>query len=192
MTMNAIAHAKWLNKQHTRLECNYKHPVFGWVPFTADVNDKSATTVEVFSRLNELVIEEYADPTVNINTLKEAKHVELKQARDKARATELIEYDGDYFTADKDTDQVNMNTYYSMAMNMIAGTTERRVITWMSYTNHPHHFVPEQIVQLAEKMRAKVEEIYGRYWYARDILLANASTPDEVNNIKFPDTLPIT
>ena len=190
--MENIKEARWLNAKHTKLDCLYKHPDYGWLPFTADSSDKSAITVEIFSRLNELVIEEYVDPANNIDTLKEAKHAELKQARDKARATELIEYDGDYFTADKDTDQINMNTYYSMAMSMIAGTTERRVITWMSYTNHPHHFTPEQIVQLAERMRAKVEEIYGRYWYARDVLLENATTKEEIESITIPNTLSTT
>jgi hypothetical protein len=60
----------------------------------------------------------------------------------------------------------------------------------MSATNKPHTFTPEQVVQLAKVMKIKVEEIYGRYWYARDVLLANATTKEEIEEIKLPDRIP--
>jgi hypothetical protein len=65
------------------------------------------------------------------------------------------------------------------------------MFTWMSATNTPHNFTPEQIVVLADMMKNKVQEIYGRYWYARDVLLANATTKEEIERIQFPSSIPM-
>ena len=42
---------------------------------------------------------------------------------------------------------------------------------------------PEQITELGRAMKTKVEEIYSRYWYARDVLLVNAQTKEEIQSI---------
>lgn len=183
-----IAHAKWLNAKHTRFECDYNHPQLGWVPFTADVNDKSEITKELFNNLVSLEIAEYVEPTVDLEELKELKHTELKKLRDSLRMTETIEFDGDQFTAGKEDDQNNMNTFYSKAVAMKAGIVERKLFSWMSATNELHTFTPEEIIVLATLMENKVQDIYARYWYARDVLLANATTKEEVDGITIPPT----
>jgi hypothetical protein len=84
-----------------------------------------------------------------------------------------------------------MNTFYADAIAMLSGVVDREPFGIMSATNTLHTLTPEQIVQLAKVMKAKVEEIYARYWYARDVLLENATTVAEVEAISIPATLVI-
>ena len=81
-----------------------------------------------------------------------------------------------------------MNTFYSKAVAMKAGIVERKLFSWMSATNELHTFTPEEIIILATLMENKVQDIYARYWYARDVLLANATTKEEVDGITIPPT----
>lgn len=189
MSINTITDAKWLDDDHTRLECNYKHEIYGWIPFTADINDKSPTSIEIFSHIDEIDIEEFTAPIIDLAAIKEAKHIELRQTRDYIRKTEFAIYDNDTFQI-RQEDQDNMNTFYADSVAMLSGVVTRELFTIMSATNRPHTFTPEQIVQLAKIMKLKVEEVYSRYWYARDVLLANATTPEQVAAITFPDRLP--
>ena len=53
----------------------------------------------------------------------------------------------------------------------------------MDADNIPRTLTPEQITELGRAMKTKVEEIYSRYWYARDVLLKNASTKEEIQSI---------
>ena len=101
----------------------------------------------------------------------------------------LLVYDSDTFQI-RQEDQDNLNTFYADSVAMLSGIVDRDVFTIMSATNRPHTFTPEQVVQLAKVMKIKVEEIYGRYWYVRDVLLANATTKEEIEEIKLPDRIP--
>lgn len=190
MALSDIKDAVWLNTNHTRLDCMYKDKVYGWVPFTADANDKSEISTYIFDNLGKIEIGTYTPKTKPLDVLKEEKHQELKRLRDEHRLNDRFKYDNDYFTANKEDDQNNMNTLYIQAIAMIAGTIERGVFSWMSATNTEHTFNPEQIVTLANMMRDHVQNIYKRYWYARDVLLAKALTPEEVAAITFPDSIP--
>lgn len=190
MALSDIKDAVWLNTNHTRLDCMYKDKVYGWVPFTADANDKSEISTYIFDNLGKIDIGTYTPKTKPLDVLKEEKHQELKRLRDEHRLNDSFKYDNDYFTANKEDDQNNMNTLYIQAIAMIAGTIERGVFVWMSATNTEHTFNPEQIVTLANMMRDHVQNIYKRYWYARDVLLAKALTPEEVAAITFPDSIP--
>lgn len=190
MALSDIKDAVWLNTNHTRLDCMYKDKVYGWVPFTADANDKSEISTYIFDNLGKIDIGTYTPKTKPLDVLKEEKHQELKRLRDEHRLNDRFKYDNDYFTANKEDDQNNMNTLYIQAIAMIAGTIERGVFSWMSATNTEHTFNPEQIVTLANMMRDHVQNIYKRYWYARDVLLAKALTPEEVAAITFPDSIP--
>lgn len=190
MALSDIKDAVWLNTNHTRLDCMYKDKVYGWVPFTADANDKSEISTYIFDNLGKIEVGTYTPKTKPLDVLKEEKHQELKRLRDEHRLNDRFKYDNDYFTANKEDDQNNMNTLYIQAIAMIAGTIERGVFSWMSATNTEHTFNPEQIVTLANMMRDHVQNIYKRYWYARDVLLAKALTPEEVAAITFPDSIP--
>lgn len=127
-------------------------------------------------------------PQTDIPTLKEQKHIELRNQRDYLRQTEFAEFDNDTFRI-RQEDQDNMNTFYADAIAMLSGVVDRESFGIMSATNTLHTFTPEQIVQLAKLMKAKVEEIYTRYWYARDILLENATTASEIQAITIPSAL---
>lgn len=189
MDISDITNARWLNGNKTRLECMYKHTVYGWIPFTADITDKSSISSDIFSIIDKLEIEDYIEPEVDIEALRESKHIELRQARDHTRTVEFAVYDSDTFQI-RQEDQDNLNTFYADSVAMLSGIVDRDVFTIMSATNRPHTFTPEQVVQLAKVMKIKVEEIYGRYWYARDVLLANATTKEEIEEIKLPDRIP--
>ena len=135
-------------------------------------------------------INEIENPTPDLNALKEQKHIELRSQRDQLRQTEFAEFDNDTFQI-RQEDQDNMNTFYADAIAMLSGVVEHESFGIMSATNTLHTLTPEQIVQLAKVMKAKVEEIYARYWYARDVLLENATTVAEVEAISIPATLVI-
>lgn len=135
-------------------------------------------------------INEIENPTPDLSTLKEQKHIELRNQRDRLRQTEFAEFDNDTFQI-RQEDQDNMNTFYADAIAMLSGVVEHEPFGIMSATNTLHTLTPEQIVQLAKVMKAKVEEIYARYWYARDVLLENATTVAEVEAISIPATLVI-
>lgn len=135
-------------------------------------------------------INEIENPTPDLSTLKEQKHIELRNQRDRLRQTEFAEFDNDTFQI-RQEDQDNMNTFYADAIAMLSGVVEHESFGIMSATNTLHTLTPEQIVQLAKVMKAKVEEIYARYWYARDVLLENATTVAEVEAISIPATLVI-
>lgn len=190
MDINDITNASWLNGNKTRLDCMYRHPIHGWIPFTADIGDKSSISSDIFSIIDQLEIADYDEPTVDLEALRESKRLELRQAREHARIDEFAVYDSDTFQI-RQEDQDNLNTFYADSVAMLSGIVDHDVFTIMSATNRPHIFTPEQIVQLAKIMKRKVEEIYGRYWYARDVLLVNATTKEEIEEIKFPDCIPI-
>ena len=190
MDISDVTNARWLNGNKTRLECMYRHSIYGLIPFTADISDKSSISKDIFSVIDKLEIEDYIEPEVDIEALRESKHLELRQAREHARIVEFAIYDSDTFQIRKE-DQDNLNTFYADSVAMLSGIVDREVFTIMSATNRPHTFTPEQVVQLAKVMKIKVEEIYGRYWYARDVLLANATTKEEIEKIQLPSRIPM-
>ena len=134
-------------------------------------------------------IQEYVPPEVDLNALKEQKHNELRSQRDQLRQTEFAEYKNDTFQI-RQEDQDNMNTFYTHAVAMLSGVVQREIFGLMSATNNLHYFDPEEIVELAQIMKLKVQEIYQRYWYARDVLLENASTESEIQSVQIPLTIP--
>ena len=107
----------------------------------------------------------------------------------KYRQTEFAEYKNDTFQI-RQEDQDNMNTFYTHAVAMLSGVVQREIFGLMSATNTLHYFDPEEIVELAQIMKLKVQEIYQRYWYARDVLLENASTESEIQSVQIPLTVP--
>lgn len=134
-------------------------------------------------------INEIENPTPDLDALKEQKHIELRTRRDLLRQTEFAEYKNDTFQI-RQEDQDNMNTFYTHAVAMLSGVVQREIFGLMSATNNLHYFDPEEIVELAQIMKLKVQEIYQRYWYARDVLLENASTESEIQSVQIPLTIP--
>ena len=134
-------------------------------------------------------INEIENPTPDLDDLKEQKHNELRTQRDQLRQTEFAEFDNDTFQI-RQEDQDNMNTFYTHAVAMLSGVVQREIFGLMSATNTLHYFDPEEIVELAQIMKLKVQEIYQRYWYARDVLLENASTESEIQSVQIPLTIP--
>lgn len=119
---------------------------------------------------------------------KERKHTELRNAREQLRYTEFAHYDNDDFQI-RPEDQDNINTFYASALAMKLGAIDNNGFGLMSETNTLHYFTADQIIELMSVMKAKVEEIYQRYWYARDVLLENALTIEEVESIVIPNSL---
>jgi hypothetical protein len=186
-----IRNAKWNNSEHTSFDVDLNHPDLGWIPFTVIPSEEEDTyCYKIWAIKDTLNIEEFIPPEVDLNALKEQKHIELRTQRDQLRQTEFAEFDNDTFQI-RQEDQDNMNTFYADAIAMLSGVVNREPFGIMSATNTLHTLTPEQIVQLAKIMKAKVEEIYARYWYARDVLLENATTVAEVEAISIPATLVI-
>lgn len=186
-----IRNAKWNNSEHTSFDVELNHPEYGWIPYTVIDGDMPDTyCYRIWAIKDTLDIQEYEAPVVDLATFKEQKHIELRNQRDQLRKTEFAEFDNDTFQI-RQEDQDNMNTFYADAVAMLSGVVDRESFGIMSATNTLHTLTPEQIVQLAKIMKAKVEEIYARYWYARDVLLENATTVAEVEVISIPATLVI-
>lgn len=57
------------------------------------------------------------------------------------------------------------------------------LVKCMDADNILRTLTPEEIMELGSAMKSKVEEIYARYWYARDVLLVNAQTKEEIQSI---------
>lgn len=181
--------AKWNNAEHTSFDIEINHPEFGWIPYGVQDGDSPDTyCYKLWTARDTLTIQEYEPPEVDLITLKEEKHLELRAQRDRLRQIEFAEFDDDTFQI-RQEDQDNMNTFYTDAIAMISGVVTYESFGIMSATNTLHTLTPEQIIQLAKIMKAKVEEIYARYWYARDVLLANATTKAEIDAIQIPATL---
>lgn len=181
--------AKWNNAEHTSFDIEINHPEFGWIPYGVQDGDSPDTyCYKLWTARDTLTIQEYEPPEVDLVALKEEKHLELRAQRDRLRQIEFAEFDDDTFQI-RQEDQDNMNTFYTDAIAMLSGVVTRGSFGIMSATNTLHTLTPEQIIQLAKIMKAKVEEIYARYWYARDVLLANATTKAEINAIQIPATL---
>ncbi len=181
--------AKWNNTEHTSFDIEINHPEFGWIPYGVQDGDSPDTyCYKLWAARDTLTIQEYEPPEVDLIALKEEKHLELRAQRDRLRQIEFAEFDDDTFQI-RQEDQDNMNTFYTDAIAMISGVVTYESFGIMSATNTLHTLTPEQIIQLAKIMKAKVEEIYARYWYARDVLLANATTKAEIDAIQIPGTL---
>lgn len=186
-----IRNAKWNNSEHTSFDVELNHPEFGWIPFTVIQSEEEGTyCYKIWAIKDTLTIQEYTPPEVDLNALKEQKHIELRTQRDQLRQTEFAEYKNDTFQI-RQEDQDNMNTFYTHAVAMLSGVVQREIFGLMSATNNLHYFDPEEIVELAQIMKLKVQEIYQRYWYARDVLLENASTESEISSIQIPEEVPI-
>lgn len=187
-----VRNAKWNNSAHTSFEVELNHPEFGWIPYGVSDGDAPDTyCYKLWDIKDTLDIQEYEAPEIDLNDLKEQKHVELRTRRDQLRKTEFVDFDNDTFQI-RQEDQDNMNTFYADAIAMISGVVTRESFGIMSATNILHTLTPEQIVSLAKRMKTKVEEIYARYWYARDVLLENATTKEEIESITIPNTLSTT
>ncbi len=185
-----IKNPHWNNSDHSNFSVELNHPEFGWIPYgVADGDSPDTYCYKIWNIRDTLNIEEYVPPEVDLDALKEQKHIELRSQRDQLRQTEFAEYKNDTFQI-RQEDQDNMNTFYTHAVAMLSGVVQREIFGLMSATNSLHYFDPEEIVELAQLMKLKVQEIYQRYWYARDVLLENASTESEIQSVQIPLTIP--
>ena len=179
-----IRNPRWNDSEHTGFDCELKHPEYGWIPFTVKGNDTSYYCSELWKNRDTFEIQEYVPVPVqeDIDVLKERKHQELRTERDKLRQIEFAVYnDANYQIRQEDQD--NMNTFLTNALGMLSGIMPRANFSIMDADNILRTLSPEQITELGQAMKAKVEEIYARYWYARDVLLVNAQTKEEIQSI---------
>ena len=160
--------------------------LFGWSNNILNKDDVALSDIDGMVYLKTSCPQKSSE--VKLAEAKEVKHQELKAEREHLRNIEFAQYDDDEFQIRQD-DQNNINTFYSVAVAIKAGVIEPINFTIMSATNNSHTFTADQIIELMGIMKLKVEEIYARYWYARDILLANASTEEEVAAIQIPSEL---
>lgn len=179
-----IRNPRWNDSEHTGFDCELNHSEYGWIPFTVKGNDTSYYCSELWKNRDTFEIQEYAPVPVqeDIDVLKEQKHQELRYERDKLRQIEFAVYnDANYQIRQEDQD--NMNTFLTNAIGMLSGIMPRANFSIMDADNILRTLSPEQITELGQAMKTKVEEIYARYWYARDVLLVNAQTKEEIQNI---------
>ena len=171
----------WDNLEHSSFSVDIKHSEFGWIRCSTSSEDTGAAKPLWDAREN-LEIQEYTEPVIDLTALKERKHQELRTERDKLRQIEFAVYnDANYQIRQEDQD--NMNTFLTNAIGMLSGIMPRENFCIMDADNILRTLSPEQITELGLAMKTKVEEIYARYWYARDVLLVNAQTKEEIQNI---------
>lgn len=184
-----IRNPRYINDNVNEFTCELNHPELGWIPYgVCDGDTEDTYCYKIWKNRDTFEIQEFVPVQEDLEALKEQKHQELRSERDKLRQIEFAEFDDDTFQI-RQEDQDNMNTFYTDAIAMLSGVVTYESFSIMSATNTLHTLTPEQIVQLAKIMKAKVEEIYSRYWYARDVLLANAATKAEIDVIQIPATL---
>ena len=177
----------WNNLEHSSFSVDIKHSEFGWIRCSTGSED-TGVAKPLWDARENLEIQEYTESVIDLTTFKEQKHQELRTERDKLRQIEFAVYnDANYQIRQEDQD--NMNTFLTNALGMLSGIMPRGNFSIMDADNILRTLSPEQIIELGLAMKAKVEEIYARYWYARDVLLANATTKAEIEAIQIPATL---
>lgn len=177
----------WDNLEHSSFSVDIKHSEFGWIRCSTNSED-TGVAKPLWDARENLEIQEYTEPVIDLTTFKEQKHQELRTERDKLRQIEFAVYNNANYQI-RQEDQDNMNTFLTNAIGMLSGIMPRKNFSIMDADNILRTLSPEQIIELGLAMKAKVEEIYARYWYARDVLLANATTKAEINAIQIPATL---
>lgn len=177
-----IRNPRWNDPEHTGFDCELKHPEYGWIPFTVNGSDTSYFCSELWKNRDTFEIQEYVPVQEDLDALKEQKHQQLRTERDKLRQIEFAVYNNATYQI-RQEDQDNMNTFLTNAIGMLSGIMPRENFCIMDADNIPRTLTPEQITELGRAMKAKVEEIYARYWNARDVLLKNASTKEEIQSI---------
>lgn len=55
--------AKYINTEHTRIDCEINHPIYGWIPYTLDPNDTDMTIDNNYLLSIMTNIEPYTPPT---------------------------------------------------------------------------------------------------------------------------------
>lgn len=184
-----IRNPRYISDNVNEFTCELNHPELGWIPYgVCDGDTEDTYCYKIWKNRDTFEIQEFVPVQEDLEALKEQKHLELRAQRDRLRQIEFAEFDDDTFQI-RQEDQDNMNTFYTDAIAMLSGVVTYESFGIMSATNTLHTLTPEQIVQLAKIMKAKVKEIYARYWYARDVLLANATTKAEIDAIQIPATL---
>lgn len=183
-----IRNPRWNDLEHTGFDCELNHSEYGWIPFTVKGNDTSYYCSELWKNRDTFEIQEYVPVQEDIDVLKEQKHLELRVQRDRLRQIEFAVYNNANYQI-RQEDQDNMNTFLTNAIGMLSGIMPTGNFSIMDADNILRTLSPEQIIELGLAMKAKVEEIYARYWYARDVLLANATTKAEIEAIQIPATL---
>lgn len=177
----------WDNLEHSSFSVDIKHSEFGWIRCSTSGED-TGVAKPLWDAKENLEIQEYTESVIDLTTFKEQKHQELRTERDKLRQIEFAVYNNaDYQIRQEDQD--NMNTFLTNAIGMLSDIMPRGNFSIMDADNILRTLSPEQIIELGLAMKAKVEEIYARYWYARDVLLANATTKAEIEAIQIPATL---
>ena len=177
-----IRNPRWNDSEHTGFDCELKHPEYGWIPFTVKGNDTSYYCSEIWKNKDSFEIQEFVPVQEDLDALKEQKHQELRKERDTLRQIEFAVYNNANYQI-RQEDQDNMNTFLTNAIGMLSGIMPRENFSIMDADNIPRTLTPEQIIELGRAMKTKVEEIYARYWYARDVLLVNAQTKEEIQSI---------
>ena len=177
----------WDNLEHSSFSVDIKHSEFGWIRCSTSSED-TGVAKPLWDAKENLEIQEYTESVIDLTTFKEQKHQELRTERDKLRQIEFAMYNNANYQI-RQEDQDNMNTFLTNAIGMLSGIMPRENFSIMDADNILRTLSPEQIIELGLAMKAKVEEIYARYWYARDVLLANATTKAEIEAIQIPATL---
>jgi len=171
----------WDNLEHSSFSVDIKHSEFGWIRCSTSSED-TGVAKPLWDARENLEIQEYTEPVIDLTTFKEQKHQELRTERDKLRQVEFAVYNNANYQI-RQEDQDNMNTFLTNAIGMLSGIMPRANFSIMDADNILRTLTPEQIIELGRAMKTKVEEIYARYWYARDVLLKNASTKEEIQSI---------
>lgn len=52
----------WSNANQTAIDCEIEHPEYGWIPFTASLDDVEQHGRDIFSQLSQGVVDDYVPP----------------------------------------------------------------------------------------------------------------------------------
>lgn len=62
-----MRNAQWLNAEHTAVDLEIQHPVYGWIPFTARADDPTTSAVFAQAAAGQAgIVAEYVAPTPDV------------------------------------------------------------------------------------------------------------------------------
>lgn len=101
MNLKYAKNPRWVNAEHTAIDCEIEHPQYGWIPFTASPDDVEQHGREIFAQLSQGVVADYvptpAPTTEEIAAAVRAERDRLLAATDWTQAADVPQATKDLF-----------------------------------------------------------------------------------------------
>ena len=62
MELEYSKNLQWANAEHTAINCEINHSQFGWIPFTASIDDVEKHGRDIFAKLSQEFVADYVPP----------------------------------------------------------------------------------------------------------------------------------